>query len=132
VVAVQEIPLSETHKYGVVGLKNQQDSLGHISQIVEKPHHDQAPSNLGVVGRYILTPTIFDYLDTLSAGAGGEIQLTDAIAQLLTHEPVYAWQFAGTRYDCGSKLGYLQATLAYALKHPEVGQDFKSHLAQLL
>lgn len=131
IVAVQQIPMSETDKYGIVALNNQQDSLGQISQIIEKPSNDKAPSNLGVVGRYLLTPEIFYHLENISAGAGGEIQLTDAIAQLLTQEPVYAWKFAGTRYDCGSKLGYLQATIAYALKHPEVGMAFQDYLKKV-
>lgn len=131
VIAVQQIPLTETHKYGVVALKNPNSSLGEISQIIEKPTSDKAPSTLGVVGRYLLNPSIFKHLENISAGAGGEIQLTDAIANLLTQETVQAWQFTGTRYDCGSKLGYLQATIAYALKHPEVGEEFKNHLQTL-
>jgi UTP--glucose-1-phosphate uridylyltransferase len=130
VIAVQEIPLAETHKYGVVSLKHQQNRLGNIGKIVEKPASKDAPSNLGVVGRYILTPAVFTYLENTPLGKGGEIQLTDAIAELLTHETVYALQFEGTRYDCGNKLGYLQATIAYALKHAEVGAEFKRYLKE--
>jgi len=130
-VAVQAIAANETHKYGVVGMPKP-NRFAAINQIVEKPSQDQAPSNLGVVGRYILTPRIFELLDTAQQGSGGEIQLTDAIARLMQHEKVYAYQFHGTRYDCGSKLGYLQATVAYALKHPEVAVDFKEHLQAVL
>lgn len=128
VIAVQEIPLNETHNYGVVGLKNQNDALAEISQIIEKPTSNKAPSNLAVVGRYLLNPSIFTHLENISAGANGEIQLTDAIANLLKQESVYALQFSGTRYDCGNKLGYLQATIAHALKHPEVAEEFKNYL----
>lgn len=128
VVAVEKIPLEETQKYGIVGLKQQQENYGEISQIVEKPLPKDAPSNLGVVGRYILNPTILACLEKTSAGKGGEIQLTDAIASLLNQEAVYAWQFNGKRYDCGNKLGYLQATIEYALKHAEIGKEFKEYL----
>lgn len=126
-VAVQAIEPSETHKYGVVSMPAPA-RFAEIDQIIEKPSMKDAPSNLGVVGRYILTPRIFELLDTAQRGSGGEIQLTDAIARLIQHEKVYAYQFHGTRYDCGSKLGYLQATVAYALKHPELSEDFKQHL----
>lgn len=126
-VAVQEIAPTETHRYGVVGM-SQESRFAAINQIVEKPALKDAPSNLGVVGRYILTPRIFDLLESTQSGSGGEIQLTDAIARLIHFEKVYAYQFHGTRYDCGSKLGYLQATVAYALKHPELADDFKEHL----
>lgn len=128
VVAVHEIDAEETHKYGIVGLTRKRENLGEINAIIEKPNPKNAPSNLGVVGRYILTPEIFNYLEKISRGMGGEIQLTDAIAALLNDQTVYAWQFNGTRYDCGSKMGYLQATLAYALKHPEIGDEFKEYL----
>lgn len=128
IVAVQEIPSAETQRYGVVGLSEQKNQLGKIKQIVEKPISTEAPSNLGVVGRYILTPKIIDCLEHTSMGKGNELQLTDAIAKLLTHEAVYSWQFAGTRYDCGSKLGYLQATIAYALQHSEVSEEFRAFL----
>ena len=128
VIAVQKIAADETHKYGVVGLKCQHEKLGEITQIVEKPATNDAPSNLGVVGRYILNPSIFTYLEKIQHGKDGEIQLTDAIASLLEKETVYSLQFEGTRYDCGSKFGYLQATLAYALKHPEIGDEFRKFL----
>lgn len=131
VIAVQQISWDETHKYGIVGLKQQQ-ALGEITQIVEKPVKEKAPSNLGVVGRYILNPSIFNYLETISSGTGDEIQLTDAIAKLLPTETVHALQFQGTRYDCGSKFGYLQATMAYALKHDDIGEEFKRYLKTLV
>jgi UTP--glucose-1-phosphate uridylyltransferase len=101
-----------------------------MSGIVEKPAPQDAPSNLGVVGRYILTPRIFDHLRQLKPGAGGEFQLTDAIQSLLGQEQVLAYRYQGTRYDCGNKLGYLKATVEYALKHPEVGPDFRRYLGQ--
>lgn len=128
IVAVQQIPIEETQKYGIVALKNQQNNLGEITQIIEKPKSKDAPSNLGVVGRYLLNPAIFTYLEKTERGAGGEIQLTDAIAGLLKDETVYAWQFNGTRYDCGSKIGYLQATIAYGLRHQEIGDEFRNYL----
>ena len=128
VIAVEKIARSETKKYGVVDVANSVQPIATIQAIVEKPHPDQAPSNLGVVGRYILTPRIFDLLENTTAGSGGEIQLTDAIAQLLKEQTVQSLQFKGKRYDCGSKLGYLEATIAYALKHPELAKDFKRSL----
>ncbi len=131
IIAVQEIAPSESDKYGMVKLADLDNGLGKIQQIVEKPSSKNAPSNLGVVGRYILTPAIFTYLENTGAGIGGEIQLTDAIAELLKNEPVYAWQFTGTRYDCGNKLGYLEATVAFALNHPEVGAEFREFISSL-
>lgn len=128
VIAIQEVPPDETHKYGMVGVKPLRERHGEIHLIVEKPEAADAPSNFGVVGRYILTPTIFSCLENTKPGIGGEIQLTDAIARLLKKESVYAWQFEGIRYDCGTKLGYLQATIAYALKHQEIGEAFKEYL----
>lgn len=128
IVAVQKIDQNETKKYGVVDVQPSAMPFAAIKGIVEKPDQHQAPSNFGVVGRYILTPHIFQLLERTARGSGGEIQLTDAIAALLTDEQVYALQFEGKRYDCGTKLGYLEATLAYALKHPELANDFKQSL----
>lgn len=128
VVAVERIARAETKKYGVVDVDSSQMPVAAIRGIVEKPQPDLAPSNFGVVGRYILTPRIFDLLENTARGSGDEIQLTDAIATLLGEETVYALQFKGKRYDCGTKLGYLEATLAYALKHPELANDFKRSL----
>jgi len=124
-IAVQKINSSETKKYGVVDVMGDTNPVAVIKAIIEKPEPASAPSNLGVVGRYILTPRIFDLLERTSQGMGGEIQLTDAIAKLLEEEPVRALQFKGKRYDCGHKLGYLEAIVAYALKHPELADDFK-------
>jgi UTP--glucose-1-phosphate uridylyltransferase len=101
-----------------------------MAHIVEKPKPDKAPSNLAVVGRYLLTGSIFEDLANIGAGAGGEIQLTDGIARLMLREAVYAYEFEGKRYDCGSKLGYLQATVEYGLKHASLGADFKAYLKE--
>lgn len=131
VIAVEKIEKKECSKYGVIAIDHPELPVNLVNAIIEKPSPEDAPSNLGVVGRYILTPTIFSCLDQISKGANGEIQLTDAIALLLNHEKVYALTFEGQRYDCGSKLGYLQATLAYALKHPDVSSDFKICLNNL-
>jgi UTP--glucose-1-phosphate uridylyltransferase len=127
-VGVEKIPPEDTEKYGVVKIEPKTDRVGKVSEIVEKPSPDVAPSNLAVVGRYILSPRIFDLLEQTGEGAGGEIQLTDAIAALLKYEHVMALEFEGNRYDCGSKLGYLTATVEYALKHPEVKDDFLDYL----
>jgi UTP--glucose-1-phosphate uridylyltransferase len=128
VIAVEKIAPSETNKYGIVDVLSSENTFMAIQGIVEKPQPKDAPSTLGVVGRYILTPRIFNLLENTHKGSGDEIQLTDAIAKLLKEEKVYAYQFTGKRYDCGSKLGYLEATVAYALKHPEVAGDFKRSL----
>lgn len=128
IIAVEKIAPSETKKYGVVDVDSSEKTVMTLRGIVEKPSADAAPSNLGVVGRYILTPRIFTLLENTAKGSGGEIQLTDAIATLLHEEKVYALQFQGKRYDCGSKLGYLEATIAYALKHPELAADFRQSL----
>ena len=127
-LGVQNVKREETGQYGIVSATSIAPKLSEISGIVEKPKPEKAPSTLGVVGRYILTPRIFAFLDQLSAGVGKEIQLTDGIAALLNEETVYAYEFEGTRYDCGSKLGYLKATLAYGMKHPEVGAEFSAFL----
>lgn len=132
IIAVQQIDPQETKKYGIVDPESVQETLTVIRSIVEKPLPQEAPSNLGVVGRYILTPRIFGLLEGLSRGSGNEIQLTDAIAKLLTEQSVYAYQFCGTRYDCGTKLGYLEATVAYALKHPELSVAFKRSLETIV
>lgn len=132
-IGVQNVPTSQISQYGIVETKGEPVSTGlmQISGIVEKPDPADAPSSLGVVGRYILSPAIFTHLEKTQAGAGGEIQLTDAIAGLLREEPVYAYEFEGTRYDCGSKLGYLQATVMYGLKHKELADDFRDFLKRV-
>jgi len=127
-VAVEEVDPSETNKYGIVKVREYAERLEKIEAIVEKPAPNDAPSNLGVVGRYILTPRIFDLLEHTPRGAGGEIQLTDGIAALLEEEQVLAYEYIGKRYDCGSKLGYLTATVEYALKHPDLGEAFREYL----
>ena len=130
VVAVETVPREHTSSYGIVAVDA--SDRNRITRIVEKPNPADAPSNSAVVGRYLLVPEIFDELQHIGRGAGGEIQLTDGIANLLEKSPVYAYSFDGVRYDCGSKLGYLQATVAYGMKHPETGAEFTAHLEQLV
>jgi UTP--glucose-1-phosphate uridylyltransferase len=131
VVAVQNVARQETRRYGIVKVEARSKSPHRISGIVEKPEPAAAPSTLGVVGRYLLTPRIFHHLQHGKPGAGGEIQLTDAIAALISEEDVFAHEFDGTRYDCGSKMGYLQANVQFGLKHPEVGAEFRRYLRSL-
>jgi UTP--glucose-1-phosphate uridylyltransferase len=129
VLGVQNVPRQDTDKYGIVSLEREvAPRIGRMSHIVEKPKPAVAPSTLAVVGRYLLTGDIFDDLSKIGQGAGGEIQLTDGIARLLKRQPVFAYEFEGKRYDCGSKLGYLQATVEYGLKHPSLGKDFADYL----
>ncbi len=130
IIAVQAVLESEVHKYGIVALEQEQH-FARIKQIVEKPTAQDAPSRLAAIGRYILTPQVFAYLAKMKPGKGGEIQLTDAIAELLSHEKVFALQFDGTRYDCGSKLGYMQASIVYALKHPEIKQAIRQFITSI-
>jgi len=127
-IGVQQVAQSETGRYGIVAVEDAAADLSRIRRIVEKPKPADAPSDLAVVGRYLLSATIFDQLQKIGRGAGGEIQLTDGIAALLGDEPVYAYRFSGKRYDCGSKLGYLEATVEYALRHPELGDRFGKYL----
>ncbi|MDM8568391.1 UTP--glucose-1-phosphate uridylyltransferase GalU [Thiotrichales bacterium HSG1] len=131
VIAVENIARTETSNYGIIKPEPLYEGVSKITNIVEKPSPEQAPSTLGVVGRYILTPQIFDYLKTVDRGSGGEIQLTDAIAKLLADEQVLACQFQGIRYDCGNKLGYLTATIDYALQHPNLREAFREHLSNV-
>jgi UTP--glucose-1-phosphate uridylyltransferase len=131
IIAVQQIPRSETGSYGVVKGRAWEQGIHKMEAIVEKPKPEASPSTLGVVGRYILSPRIFQYLEIVQKGSGGEIQLTDGIARLLEKEQVLAYEFKGKRYDCGSKLGYLEATVEYALDHPELRGDFRNYLRQL-
>jgi UTP--glucose-1-phosphate uridylyltransferase len=130
VLAVQEVSREETSSYGIVSSSPWGERTSRVTGIVEKPRPEAAPSTLAVVGRYVLSPLIFEHLSNLRPGAGGEIQLTDALARLIHDEPVLAYSFNGTRYDCGSKIGYLQATVELALHHPEVGADFAAFLAR--
>lgn len=130
-LAGMNVPLAETASYGIVGSTALDDRLERIERIVEKPAPEKAPSTLAVVGRYILTPRIFYHLENVRPGSGGEIQLTDAIAALLAEERVLAYRYRGTRFDCGSKIGYLQATIEFARRHPEVGAAFNTYLKTL-
>lgn len=135
VLAIQPVPKSETEKYGIVGLKKTDLKLGDfakITTIVEKPKAKDAPSNFASIGRYILTPRVFDFLERTKKGAIGEIQLTDGIDKVLTEQDVYGYVFHGERFDCGSKLGYLQATVSYGRTHAEIGASFEKYLQQLL
>jgi UTP--glucose-1-phosphate uridylyltransferase len=128
VVAVQNVAREDTASYGIVSADRIGPSIARVTAIVEKPKPEDSPSTLGVVGRYILSPRIFHFLENLRPGAGREIQLTDAIGRLLREESVFAYEFDGRRYDCGSKLGYLEATVNYALKHPELASDFRAFI----
>jgi UTP--glucose-1-phosphate uridylyltransferase len=128
IVAVEDVPFDQTNKYGIVQSSPWGTRTERMTGIVEKPAIDQAPSTLAVVGRYLLSPRIFDILASQSPGKGGEIQLTDAIEKLLADEPVLAYRFLGTRFDCGSKQGYLQATVTLAKRHPDEGQAFTEWL----
>ncbi|MEW5781587.1 MAG: UTP--glucose-1-phosphate uridylyltransferase GalU [Pseudomonadota bacterium] len=128
ILGVQDVPREDTASYGIVAAQPLAERVERVTAIVEKPKPEAAPSTLAVVGRYVLTARIFDHLERAQAGAGGEIQLTDAIAALLNEQQVLAYRYQGVRYDCGSKLGYLRATVEYALRHPEVGADFAAWL----
>ena len=128
VLGVQDVPRADTRSYGIVDARKVAERIEHVSAIVEKPKPEEAPSTLAVVGRYILTPRIFHHLENVRPGAGGEIQLTDGIASLLSEEQVLAYRYDGQRYDCGSKLGYLQATVVFGQRHPEVGAAFSQYL----
>ena len=127
-LGVEEVPRDQTQSYGIVTIDKLQGDMARIHSIVEKPKPAVAPSNLAVIGRYVLTPRIFELLAAVTPGAGGEIQLTDAISALLAHEKVFALRLPGRRFDCGSKLGYLQATVEYGLRHAETGEAFARYL----
>jgi len=130
VLAVQQVERSETGSYGIVSGTPWGERTDRVTGIVEKPKPDVAPSTLAVVGRYVLSPLVFEHLANIRPGAGGEIQLTDGLAKLIEDEPVLAYRFDGSRYDCGSKIGYLQATVELALRHPEVATEFAAFLAR--
>jgi UTP--glucose-1-phosphate uridylyltransferase len=131
VLAVQEVPLEQVRRYGIVAGEPAGERLVKVSAMVEKPEPAQAPSRLGVAGRYVLTPAVFDCIASQPRGSGGEIQLTDGIAQLIATEGVHAYRYEGKRYDCGSKQGFLEASVEFALKHPEVGTAFRDYLRSL-
>lgn len=130
VLGVQNVSPMDTNQYGIVDAKSISKKLGNVQLIVEKPEPESAPTTLAVVGRYILTPRIFHFLEQIAPGKGGELQLTDAISALLEEERVLAYQYAGVRYDCGSKLGYLQASVVYGERHAEVGSEFSAWLKE--
>ncbi len=129
VIACETVPTEDTKRYGIVAIDEAEER--RITEIVEKPAPEDAPSNLAVVGRYLLPGNIFDKLETIGQGAGGEIQLTDAIADIIGEEAIHAYAFDGDRYDCGSKVGYLKATVAYGLRHAETGAEFRAYLDDL-
>ncbi|WP_293008301.1 UTP--glucose-1-phosphate uridylyltransferase GalU [Nitrosomonas sp.] len=131
ILGIERVPHETVNRYGIIDSVPISDSLSKVNAIVEKPAVDQAPSNLAVVGRYILTPRIFKLLEQTQRGAGNEIQLTDGIAKLLKEESVLGYEFQGKRFDCGSKSGYLQATVEFALQHPELKHEFKNYLTEL-
>ena len=131
VLAVQEVPLEHVRRYGVVAGEQVSERLVRVREMVEKPSPDKAPSRLGVAGRYVLTPAVFECIRNQPRGSGGEIQLTDGIAQLIATEGVHAYLYEGKRYDCGSKQGFLEASVEFALKHPEVGTAFREYLQSL-
>ncbi|MGA7595266.1 MAG: UTP--glucose-1-phosphate uridylyltransferase GalU [Gallionella sp.] len=131
VLGVMDVPREQTRQYGIVSSTNLEPDVEKVTGIVEKPRPEDAPSTLAVVGRYILTPRIFHHLEQVRPGAGGEIQLTDGIASLMTEEQLLAYRFKGIRYDCGDKLGYLKAIVALGLKHPEVGEKFAEYLKSM-
>ncbi len=128
VLALEKVPLQEVNRYGVISGAKEWDNVFRINSLVEKPDPSQAPSNMAIIGRYILTPDIFDILEKAKPGKGGEIQLTDAINILLQKRPVYGYLFGGTRYDAGDKLGYLKATVDFALKNPDLSKAFRKYL----
>jgi UTP--glucose-1-phosphate uridylyltransferase len=128
VLGVETVPRDQTGSYGIVAVEQEPSGAQRVTRIVEKPKPAEAPSTLAVVGRYVLTPAVFDKLEKTQKGAGGEIQLTDGIASLLEDEAVYVLPFSGKRYDCGSKIGYLRATVEYGLRHPELGESFRAYL----
>jgi UTP--glucose-1-phosphate uridylyltransferase len=130
-LAVQEVPLEQVRRYGIVAGEAAGADLIRLEKIVEKPAPADAPSRMGVAGRYILTPRIFEEIRNQPSGVGGEIQLTDAIGRLLALEAVYAFRYQGKRYDCGSKEGFLEATVELALQHPQVGEPFRAWLRSL-
>ena len=130
-IGVEAVPEADTHKYGIIDPERTEGRMSAMKGMVEKPAQGTAPSNMSIAGRYILQPEIFDILESQPRGAGGEIQLTDAIERLMQHEAVYAFQYQGKRYDCGSKEGFLEATVELALQHPQVGDAFRNYLKGL-
>ena len=131
VIAIEDIPKEKTLQYGIVDVSGSKGNLHKINSIVEKPQPIDAPSTLGVIGRYVFNPEIFDCLEKIKPGKGGEIQLTDAIQMLLSQQSIFAYQFEGKRYDCGDKLGFMKANIEFSKKHPEIGKEFIEFLKSL-
>jgi UTP--glucose-1-phosphate uridylyltransferase len=131
ILAIQKVPKSQTQNYGIIDAKKIEDSVYLVKDLVEKPSPDEAPSNLAIIGRYILTPGIFDALEDTKPGKGGEIQLTDGLKLLMKKQPIYAYEFQGVRHDAGDKLGFLKATVEFGLKNEEFGNEFRSYLQKL-
>ncbi|MEH7225027.1 UTP--glucose-1-phosphate uridylyltransferase GalU [Bacillus sp. JJ1566] len=132
VIGIQQVPENQTHRYGIIEPSTNRDRLYQVNQFVEKPKQGTAPSNLAIIGRYILTPQIFMYLEDQEVGAGGEIQLTDAIQRLNEIQRVFAYQFEGTRYDVGEKLGFIETTIEFALQNEEIRPDLLRYLTELV
>ena len=131
ILAIQKVPRSQTGHYGIIDAKKIDDGVYLVKDLVEKPAPEEAPSNLAIIGRYILTPEIFPALERTKPGKGGEIQLTDGLRQLMEKQPIYAYEFQGKRYDAGDKLGFLKATVEFGLKNAEFGNEFRSYLQKL-
>ncbi|MBS1238667.1 MAG: UTP-glucose-phosphate uridylyltransferase [Deltaproteobacteria bacterium] len=131
ILALQQVPMTEIHRYGVIDGVKEREGVYRVNNLIEKPNQENAPSDLAIIGRYILTPDIFDVLAKAKPGKGGEIQLTDAICALLKSRPVYGFLFEGKRYDAGDKLGYLKATIDFAIKNPELSGEFKRHILKV-
>lgn len=131
IAAVMEVPMDQTDKYGILDAEEIEDNVVRVRQMVEKPSPEEAPSNLAIIGRYILTPKIFEYLGHNRAGAGGEIQLTDAMEQLLKEQPIFGYKFRGTRFDCGDKAGFQMANLAFAMERPELREKLRKFIGEL-
>jgi UTP--glucose-1-phosphate uridylyltransferase len=132
VVAVMEVPREQTKSYGIAAVRNESGNLSEITGMVEKPKPEEAPSNLALIGRYVLLPEVFEHLDRHETGAGGEIQLTDAMARMIGGKPFHALRYAGQRYDCGSRIGFLEANVAVALHRPETSADTRALLSRML
>jgi UTP--glucose-1-phosphate uridylyltransferase len=132
VVAVMEVPREQTKNYGIAAVKAETDGLAEITGLIEKPKPEAAPSTLALIGRYVLLPEVFDHLDKHETGAGGEIQLTDAMARMIGHKPFHALRYDGQRYDCGSRLGFLEANIAVALNRADIAGETRALLGRLL
>jgi len=132
ILAVMKVPKEDTSLYGIIEGEKISNGLNEVSNLVEKPEPEDAPSNIAIVGRYILDPLIFEFLEATAPGKGGEVQITDAIKNLLGKEKVYAYEFEGKRFDVGDKIGYLKANIAFALKRKDIGKELKKYLKEIL